>query len=83
LPQSYRNVLCHTIDTTKGQSGSPVWRHVEENGKSVCQLVGIAIEAASREFNYAIALTDEVLTQIANWAPKTFLFSDGLLSIKR
>ena len=43
LPDQYRNVLCHTIDTKRGQSGSPAWRHIERDGKAVCQLVGVMI----------------------------------------
>ncbi|HEY3040287.1 MAG TPA: peptidoglycan-binding protein [Pyrinomonadaceae bacterium] len=83
LPSCYGNVLCHTADTTVGQSGSPVWRLVEQNGKSVFQLVGIAIEAANPEYNYALALTEEVLKQIEKWAPTTFQYSGGVLSVTK
>ena len=82
LLPAHRNLLCHTIDAKQGQSGSPAWRHIERDGKSVCQLVGVIIER-QREFNYAVALTEEVLMQIAKWAPGTFLYKDGLLSVRK
>lgn len=80
-PDDYGNLLAHDADSTPGQSGGPLWRHVEQGGASVCQLVGVLIQR-DRGINYAVALTEEVLTQIANWAPKTFQYSDGLLSVK-
>jgi len=82
LPDNYRNILCNLVDTEHGQSGSPVWRHVEQDGKTVCQLVGIQT-SVDRQFNYAVLLTEEVLKQIVTWAPKTFKYMDGLLTIKK
>jgi hypothetical protein len=32
--------------------------------------------------NYAVAMTDEVLKQILAWAPTTFQYKDGRLSVK-
>ncbi|HEY8185918.1 MAG TPA: peptidoglycan-binding protein [Pyrinomonadaceae bacterium] len=81
-PDVFRNVICNFIDTEHGQSGSPVWRHLEQAGKTVCQLVGVQT-SVDRKFNYAVAMTEEVLTQIAKWAPTTFRYSGGLLSVKK
>jgi V8-like Glu-specific endopeptidase len=65
------NVLTHTIDTTPGQSGAPVW--FMRNGKPC--LVGIHSRAGTLLVgsraryldNIAVLLTPEVLRQVETW----------------
>ena len=82
MPDDWANVLAHRVDAIEGQSGSPLWRHVERDGTSVCELVGVVIQKG-RDFNYAVAMTEEVLEQIVSWAPKTFELKDGFLSVMK
>jgi phosphatidylserine/phosphatidylglycerophosphate/cardiolipin synthase-like enzyme/V8-like Glu-specific endopeptidase len=51
-----------TADTTKGQSGSPVW--IVENGR-YC-LVGIAV-GAGRQTNFVVRVTRELIRQLRAW----------------
>lgn len=54
--------LNYSGDTTKGQSGSPVW--IQDSGGM--QLIGMAIVAGERS-NTVLRLTDAVWTQIDAW----------------
>ena|GEM_PF-2131506 len=59
---SRRRTMGITADTTKGQSGSPIW--IAENGK-YC-LVGIAV-GASTQSNFAVRVTRELIRQLRAW----------------
>jgi V8-like Glu-specific endopeptidase len=57
-----RRTMWITADTTKGQSGSPIW--IVENGK--CHLVGIAVGAGGQS-NVAVRVTRELIRQLRTW----------------
>jgi V8-like Glu-specific endopeptidase len=60
--QQQRRTMGITADTTKGQSGSPIW--IDEGGKS--KLVGIAV-GASGQSNFAVRVTRELIRQLRTW----------------
>jgi len=74
-------LLYHTADTTNSQSGSPMWTVSRSGSRIVHSLVGIAITADVNR-NTAVALTDRVLRQIQEWAPDTFDYKAGVLTVK-
>jgi|GEM_PF-6583142 len=57
-----RRTMGITADTTKGQSGSPVW--IVQNGR--CCLVGIAASAGQLT-NTAVRVTSELIRQLRTW----------------
>lgn len=60
--QRLRRTMGLTADTTKGQSGSPIW--VVENQR--CCLVGIAA-GAGESSNTAVRVTRELVRQLREW----------------
>jgi glutamyl endopeptidase len=57
-----RRKMSITADTTKGQSGSPIW--IVENGR-YC-LVGIAV-GAGKQSNFVVRVTRELIRQLRAW----------------
>jgi len=86
------NLLVLDVDIGKGQSGGPVWIRTTHVGNTVRKLTGIMgygnkeyplkYDQPAAHFAEAIALTQEVLCQIAAWAPNTFRFANGALTVK-
>jgi V8-like Glu-specific endopeptidase len=79
-------LFVHAADATNSQSGSPIWTISRAGDREIRTLVGIII--INRELkdgtiiNIALALTDFVLKQIQQWAPQTFDYNDGSLTVK-
>lgn len=62
--------LHHTVDTSKGESGSPLW--VRDDKTNVRSLVGIHSRAGRKEngkfvTNVAVRITPKVIAQINTW----------------
>ena len=73
----YENRFSHLLDTSGGQSGSPVWRQASPQ---VRQMMGI-VTLATSAYNEGVALTPHFLRDIAAWAPKTFRFDGRQLCV--
>jgi hypothetical protein len=73
----------HTAMTTSGQSGSSIWIEERRGGSTVRVMVGIAV-ASRQDHSYGVGLvlTESVLGQIEQFAPKTFRFQKGRLSVR-
>ena len=80
-------LFVHTADTTSSQSGSPMWTVSRSGDKEICSLVGIVTSVYTikngPEYHRAVAMTDGVLQTIQQWAPKTFDYSGGRLTVKK
>jgi V8-like Glu-specific endopeptidase len=77
----YENRFAHLLDTSPGQSGSPIWRQVSSSNK-VRRIIGI-VTLVRETFNEGVALTPNFLREIADWAPQTFQFDSGRLRVRQ
>ncbi len=74
----FENRFAHLVDTTPGQSGSPVWRP----SSHVRRMIGI-VTLVRETFNEGVALTPNFLREIVDWAPRTFRFDGKRLRVRR
>ena len=77
----FENRFAHVLDTSPGQSGSPIWSKSFATAKNR-KLIGI-VTLAGQNFNEGVALTPSFLRGIATWSPQTFKFDGRRLYIRQ
>jgi hypothetical protein len=77
----YKNRFSHLLDTSPGQSGSPVWCKTIST-KTIRKMIGV-IHTINKDFNQGVGLKPQFLQQITDWAPETFKFDGHRLYVKK